>query len=47
MAREKKAFAIALFLVVGVLGVESARALHAVVPHGLPQAAHRVQLQPR
>jgi hypothetical protein len=47
MSREQKAFAIALFLLVGVLGVESARVLHSVVPHGMPQAAHRVQLQPR
>lgn len=47
MTREKTAFAIALFLVIGALGVESARVLHAVVPHGAPEAAHRVQLQPR
>ncbi|MFT3772573.1 MAG: hypothetical protein QM820_44850 [Minicystis sp.] len=47
MSRENKAFAVVIALLVGALGLESARALHRVAPRAAPESAHRLQLQPR
>lgn len=47
MSTENKAFAVVIALLIGTLGVESARALHALIPHGAPpESALRVQLRP-
>lgn len=48
MSSDKKAFAVVIALLVAALGVESVRALHSLVPRApAPEAAHRLQLQPR
>jgi hypothetical protein len=48
MSSDTKAFAVVIALLVAALGVESARAVHSLVPHApAPESAHRTQLQPR